>query len=60
MEKILVGLDIAFGLVKAGSEIYNLLKGKTDLSDDDLKDLIDKQNEAQATARQKLEDLLNT
>lgn len=58
MDKILAGLDIAFGLIKSGQEIYALLKGKNDLTDADLQELIAKQNEAQKTAREKLEALL--
>lgn len=58
MKKIMLGLDVAFGLIKAGTEIYNLLQGKDDLSEDDLKAIIAKQNDAQDIARKKLQDLL--
>lgn len=56
--KILALIDVATGLFKSGAEILALLKNKTEISDDDLKAIINKQNEAQAAASAKLHALL--
>lgn len=54
--KIAAGIDIVMGLIISGVEVYNALQDDS-LTDADFLELINKQNEAQETARQKLTDL---
>lgn len=56
--KIITAIQVAQGLIKAGIEIFNLLNGKEDLTDAELQAIIDKQNAAQAKARDELNELL--
>ena len=57
VEKIKVGIEIGLGLIQAGIEIVELLK-KDNLTDDDIKAMIGKENAAQAAAKDKLQQLL--
>lgn len=58
MEKILAAYQIASGLFQAGAQIMSLLKNKDSLTNEELQTIIDKQNAAQATARNELTKLL--
>lgn len=56
--KLNAAIGIAFGLIRSGMEIYNALKDKSILTDDDLQSIIDRENAEQEKARQKLKDLI--
>lgn len=58
MEKIQLAINIGMGLVSAATEIFQLVNGKTDITDEELKAIIDKANVEQADARAKLAELL--
>ncbi len=60
MDKILAAIQVGMGLIQSGVQIYQLVAGKSNLTDDELNALIDAQDQAQAVARQKLTDLLGT
>ena len=57
--KIIAAIDIAGGLIKSGVEIYDLVKNGEDLTEKDLQKIIDRQNAAQAAARQKIKELIS-
>lgn len=56
--KINAAIGIAFNLISSGVEIYNALKNKDNLSNDELLAIINRENEEQDKARQKLKELL--
>jgi len=56
--KIAAGIDIAMSLIQSGIEVYTALKDDS-LTPEDFMELIQKQNTAQATAKQRLEDLFS-
>lgn len=51
MDKINVTINIASGLIAAGTEILDILKEKRDISDIELLELIEKHNTAKEEAR---------
>ena len=58
MDKIQLAINVGMGLVSAATQIFQLVNGKNDLSDDELQAIIDKANEAQTEARARLAELL--
>lgn len=51
--KIAAGIDIAMSLIQSGMEVYNAVKND-DLTDEDMLELIDKQNKQQLSAKERL------
>lgn len=56
--KLNAAIGIAFNLITSGVEIFNTLKGKEEITNEELLALIDRENNEQVEARQKLKDLL--
>lgn len=59
IKKIGAAIDIGLGLIKAGSDILDLLKKGNELTPKQLQEIIAKQNAAQAKASAKLKALLD-
>lgn len=59
IEKIAAIISIGEGLVLTGLEIIGMIKNREDLTDEDFKALIEKNNRAQKEAEAKLLDLFN-
>lgn len=55
---ILAAINAALGLFKAGHEIFELVRGKEDITDEELEAIIAKQNAQQESARAALVDAL--
>lgn len=52
--KIKMGIDVAMRLISAGTEIYAVLKDKEDITEEELLDIINRENDEQAAARAEL------
>lgn len=58
-KKLNAAIEIAIGLFTAGTQILALLKSQNGLSDEDLLQIIDGQNKAQAEATARLQALID-
>lgn len=56
--KFMTALDVAYGLINAGTEIVRLLKSDGAITDEELQAIIDRENTTQADARARLAALL--
>ena len=57
-EKIVAGIEIGLNLIMAGTEIVNLLKDKDDITKEELLAIIKRENQEQAKAFSKIEEIL--
>lgn len=56
--RLSAAIKIGMGLINSGKEIFDLLNGKDEITDEDLQAIIAKENAAQETARAELQKLI--
>lgn len=59
-QKITAALEVAFALIKSGMDIYNIVAGRTDITDAEFADILQSQDTAQAKARARLQALIDS
>lgn len=56
--RLSAAIKIGMGLINSGKEIFDLLNGKDEITDEDLQAIIAKENAAQEKARAELQKLI--